>query len=287
MHQPGVEFAISRSQVQNPNQHTNELIYSGSKTSWAYCWSVSIDNVWLPVSFHIWDCKALFLISLTHISTTKASGQTFAFYPVHLELLGLYSTRFTLFVSGCQSSPTFPKQFGSSEHSVLYLGIYHDGHKVYNDGHSNENVKEQQRIFKKSPNSWSYRLQKTCLWPSWVVAVIVEPIYLPHPVRVFWPLGTQDILWLVSAKTVKVQLLVQVGRSLRAVRFAVLIWVTLEHIETQQITAVCNTDNSHLTYHLENNDLLIYPRTTQAISSKNQSLPVTILHTQFSFNQPA
>ena len=36
--------------------------------------------------------------------------------------------------------------------------------------------------FKKSPNSWSYRLQKTCLWPSrssfvaiMVLAVIVQP----------------------------------------------------------------------------------------------------------------
>jgi len=45
-------------------------------------------------------------------------------------------------------------------------GHSHDSHKVYRDGHSNEKVKDQRRTFKKSPNSRSYRLQKTRLWPS-------------------------------------------------------------------------------------------------------------------------
>ena len=57
----------------------------------------------------------------------------------------------------------------------------HD-HKVYHDGHSNENVKNQQHTFKKSPNSWQidgntvFR-KHVCgrhgLWPSWFVAVMV------------------------------------------------------------------------------------------------------------------
>jgi len=50
-------------------------------------------------------------------------------------------------------------------HITHYCGAYtmmatnhdghnHDGHKVYRDGHSNENVKNQRRTLKKSPNSW-------------------------------------------------------------------------------------------------------------------------------------
>ena len=60
----------------------------------------------------------------------------------------------------------------------------HDGYKVYHDGHSNENVKNQRHTSKKSPNSRRihtvFRKQvcgrrSHCLWPSWCVAVIVEP----------------------------------------------------------------------------------------------------------------
>ena len=68
--------------------------------------------------------------------------------------------------------------------SVLLSGLYHDGHN--HDGHKpwqpqgrpwwalNENVKKQRHTFHKSPDLQSYRLQKTCLWSSWFVAVIVE-----------------------------------------------------------------------------------------------------------------
>ena len=62
-----------------------------------------------------------------------------------------------------------------------------DGHKVYHDGHSSEKVKNQRCTSKKSLYSRRihghtiFRKQVCgcrgrCLWPSWFVAVIVEPL---------------------------------------------------------------------------------------------------------------
>ena len=52
-------------------------------------WSVSVGNRWphnvlrhhwlMPISCHFWDCKALLVTSLTHVSGTIASVQTFTF----------------------------------------------------------------------------------------------------------------------------------------------------------------------------------------------------------------
>ena len=47
-----------------------------------------------------------------------------------------------------------------------------DGLSVYHDGHSNKNVKNWRRTFKKLPYSRKIHghtvFQKTCLWPSWL-----------------------------------------------------------------------------------------------------------------------
>jgi len=55
------------------------------------------------------------------------------------------------------------------------MATNHDGHKVYRDGHSNENVKNPPHTFKKLTKS-QHRLTnftKLRLWSSWFVVVMV------------------------------------------------------------------------------------------------------------------
>ena len=65
-------------------------------------------------------------------------------------------------------------------------GHNHDGHKVHHDGHNNENVKSNgvllrnhqihgHTIFRKHGCGRHGHCGRHGLWPSWFVAVIVEP----------------------------------------------------------------------------------------------------------------
>jgi len=140
MHQPGVEPVIFRSLVRRPSKQ----------------WSAFRSYLSVLLTRHQSCCHVYneLIIVICHVNA-----------------VGLYHD---------SHKPWWPQTMTATNHDGHNL----DGHKVYQDGHSNEYVKTNSILLRNcqihdiiGQISPSYVFGCHCLWPSWLMAVIVEPRY--------------------------------------------------------------------------------------------------------------